>query len=87
MHKPPFAVWLSLSLTACGSVTGIGVESAARIFYKANSDFFTASTTFAEAMTYTEQAALALGLSSGSVTAAWQAVGVGTPLSSQLSAF
>ncbi len=62
------------------SVAGIGVEAAGRIFYRANIDFFTSSTTFMEAKTYTEQAAQALGYSSGtvqSVTDAWLAVGVG----------
>ncbi|WP_224243249.1 M4 family metallopeptidase [Hyalangium gracile] len=63
------------------SVTGIGVEKAARIFYKANVDLMTASTTFAQAKTYTEQAATQLGYSAAdvaSVSAAWQAVGVGS---------
>ncbi|HEX8441531.1 M4 family metallopeptidase [Archangium sp.] len=63
------------------SVAAIGVEKAGRIFYKANTDLFTASTTFAQARTYTEQAAEVLyGTTSAekaSVTQAWQAVGVG----------
>jgi len=62
------------------NVTGIGVEKAARIFYKANTDIFTASTTFAQAKTGTEQAATQLGYTTAeiaSVTAAWEAVGVG----------
>jgi vibriolysin len=58
-------------------VTGIGVQQAGALFYKANTDLFTASTTFAQAKTYTEQAATALGYSSASVSQAWQAVGVG----------
>ncbi|WP_044182789.1 M4 family metallopeptidase [Hyalangium minutum] len=61
------------------SVTGIGVQKAGAIFYKANKDLMTASTTFNQAKTYTEQAADALGYTAekASVTAAWQAVGVG----------
>ncbi|HEX8699269.1 MAG TPA: M4 family metallopeptidase [Myxococcaceae bacterium] len=59
------------------AVTGIGVQQAGAIFYRANRDLFTASTNFAQAKTYTEQAATALGYSAASVTQAWQAVGVG----------
>ncbi|NOJ91681.1 peptidase M4 [Corallococcus coralloides] len=62
------------------TVTGIGVEKAARIWYYANTNLFTASTTFAQAKTWTVQAAAALGYSAAdqaSVTAAWEAVGVG----------
>lgn len=59
------------------SVTGIGTQQAGAIFYRANRDYYTASTTFAQAKTYTEQAATALGYSAASVTQAWQAVGVG----------
>ncbi|WNG18522.1 M4 family metallopeptidase [Cystobacter fuscus] len=62
------------------NVTGIGVQKAGAIFYKANVDLMTPSTTFAQAKTYTEQAATALGYSTAdvaSVTAAWNAVGVG----------
>ncbi|PTL77315.1 M4 family metallopeptidase [Vitiosangium sp. GDMCC 1.1324] len=65
------------------NVTGIGVQKAGAIFYKANVDLMTASTTFAQAKTYTEQAATALGYTTAevaSVTAAWQAVGVGVPI-------
>ncbi|XXF78894.1 M4 family metallopeptidase [Myxococcaceae bacterium GXIMD 01537] len=61
-------------------VPAIGVEKAARIFYKANTDIFTSSTTFAQAKTGTEQAASQLGYDQATidaVTAAWQAVGVG----------
>ncbi|WP_245591887.1 M4 family metallopeptidase [Cystobacter fuscus] len=61
-------------------VTGIGVEKAGRIFYKANTDYFTTYTLYAQAKTYTEQAARALGYTSAevaSVSTAWQAVGVG----------
>ncbi|NRD63387.1 M4 family metallopeptidase, partial [Corallococcus exiguus] len=62
------------------TVTGIGVEKAARIWYYANTNLFTASTTFAQAKTWTVQAAAALGYTAAeqaSVTAAWEAVGVG----------
>jgi Zn-dependent metalloprotease len=63
------------------AVTGIGVQKAGAIFYKANVDLMTASTTFAQAKTYTEQAASALygatAAEIASVTQAWQAVGVG----------
>ncbi|PTL81461.1 M4 family metallopeptidase [Vitiosangium sp. GDMCC 1.1324] len=63
-------------------VTGIGVQKAGAIFYKANVDLMTPSTTFAQARTYTESAATTLyGAGSAelaAVTAAWQAVGVGS---------
>ncbi|KFE72512.1 M4 family metallopeptidase [Hyalangium minutum] len=59
------------------SVTGIGVEKAGRVFYRANTDYMTATTTFAQAKVYTEQVATVLGYPVASVTAAWQAVGVG----------
>ncbi|PTL84583.1 M4 family metallopeptidase [Vitiosangium sp. GDMCC 1.1324] len=66
------------------SVTGIGVQKAGAIFYKANVDLMTPSTTFAQAKTYTESAATTLyGAGSAelaAVTAAWQAVGVGVPI-------
>ena len=61
-------------------VTGIGIEKAAQIFYRANRDILTASSNFAAAKTATEQAAGQLGYTAAevaSVTAAWQAVGVG----------
>jgi vibriolysin len=61
----------------------IGVEKAGRIFYKANTDLFTASTTFEQAKTYTVQAAEALyGVGSAEAAAvneAWKAVGVPPP--------
>ncbi len=63
-------------------VTGIGIQKAGQIFYRANRDLFTSSTTFAQAKTYTEQAATQLGYTTAevaSVSAAWQAVGVGLP--------
>jgi len=63
------------------NVAGIGIQKAGAIFYKANVDLMTASTTFAQAKTYTEQAAeLLYGATSAekaSVTQTWQAVGVG----------
>jgi vibriolysin len=61
------------------SVTAIGPEKAGRIFYKANTDLFTPSTTFDQARTYTVQAAQALGYDAATVQAvtdAWRAVGV-----------
>jgi len=61
-------------------VTGIGVQKAGQIWFKANTTLFTASTTYAQAKTYTEQAASQLGYVQAdidSVTAAWNAVGVG----------
>lgn len=63
------------------NVTAIGMLKAAKVFYKANADYLTASSNFAAAKTATEQAATALGYTTAevaSVTAAWQAVGVGT---------
>jgi vibriolysin len=63
-------------------VTAIGPEKAGRIFYKANTDLFTATTTFEQAKTYTVQAAQALGYDAATVQAvtdAWQAVGVPPP--------
>ncbi|WP_394825475.1 M4 family metallopeptidase [Pendulispora albinea] len=60
-------------------VTGIGIERAAQIFYRANTSIFTASTTFAQAKTWTKQAATQLGYPADvvdSVDAAWRAVGV-----------
>jgi vibriolysin len=64
------------------SVAAIGPEKAGRIFYKANTDLFTASTTFEQAKTYTVQAAQALGYDAATVQAvsdAWLAVGVPPP--------
>jgi vibriolysin len=62
-------------------VPAIGVQKAGAIFYKSNSDLFTSSTTFAQAKTYSEQAATTLyGAGSpevAAVTKAWEAVGVG----------
>ncbi len=64
------------------SVAAIGPEKAGRIFYKANTDLFTTSTTFEQAKTYTVQAAQALGYDAATVQAvsdAWLAVGVPPP--------
>jgi len=61
-------------------VAGIGIAKAAQIFYKANTGYLTANATFATAKTACESAATALGYTAAevaSVTAAWQAVGVG----------
>ncbi len=61
-------------------VTGIGIDKASQIFYRANTTIFTSSTNFAAARTATEQAASQLGYSAAeiaSVSAAWAAVGVG----------
>jgi vibriolysin len=64
-------------------VPAIGPEKAGRVFYKANTDLFTASTTFEQAKTYTVQAAESLfGVGSAeaaAVTEAWKAVGVPPP--------
>ncbi len=65
------------------AVAGIGIEKAARIFYKANADIMTPSTTFEQAKIATEQAAQQLGYDAAtiaSVTSAWKAVGVGVPV-------
>ncbi|RKH92179.1 M4 family metallopeptidase, partial [Corallococcus sp. AB038B] len=61
-------------------VEGIGIEKAARIFYKANVDLLTPSSRFETAKVATEQAAAQLGYDAAtiaSVTAAWKAVQVG----------
>jgi vibriolysin len=62
-------------------VPAIGVQKAGAIYYKANTDLFTASTNYAQAKTYLEQAATALyGAGSpevAAVTASYTAVGVG----------
>ncbi|WP_394823965.1 M4 family metallopeptidase [Pendulispora albinea] len=64
-------------------VTGIGIEKAARIFFRANTTgIFQASTKFAQAKTGTELAAQQLGYTTAeinSVSEAWKAVGVGIP--------
>jgi vibriolysin len=62
-------------------VTGIGVEKAGKIWYKANTDLYTAGTTYEQAKTWTMQAAATLyptdASIQASVKAAWEAVGVG----------
>ncbi len=67
-------------------VPAIGVQKAGAIFYKANVDLMTSGTTFAQAKTYTEQAATTLyGAGSAevaAVTKAWEAVGVGVAVPS-----
>jgi vibriolysin len=63
-------------------VPSIGIQAAGRIFYRASTDYFTASTTMAQAKTYTRQAAQVLGYSTtiqDAVDRAWEAVGVGAP--------
>jgi vibriolysin len=65
------------------NVTGIGIEKAAQIFYHANADIMTPSSNFAAAKAATVSAATALGYTTAeiaSVTAAWEAVGVGVPV-------
>ncbi len=64
-------------------VTGIGIEKAARIFYKANADLLLPSSTFEAAKVATEQAAAQLGYDAATITQvgnAWKAVGVGVPV-------
>ncbi|MCP3100874.1 M4 family metallopeptidase [Myxococcus sp. K15C18031901] len=64
------------------NVAAIGPEKAGRIFYKANTDLFTPSTTFEQAKAYTIQAAQELGYDAATVQAvtdAWAAVGVPPP--------
>ncbi|WP_394823966.1 M4 family metallopeptidase [Pendulispora albinea] len=61
-------------------VPGIGIEKAAKIFFRANTTIWTASTTYAAARTGTEQAATQLGYTQAEIDAvgkAWEAVGVG----------
>jgi len=68
------------------NVPAIGVEKAARIWYKANTDLYTNSTTFAQAKTWTIQAAADLGYDQATqdaVKAAWEAVGVGVTVPPQ----
>ncbi|MFY0569808.1 M4 family metallopeptidase [Archangium lansingense] len=68
---------------SANAVPAIGPEKAGRVFYKANTDLFTASTTFEQAKTYTIQAADALygagSAESLAVNEAWKAVGVPPP--------
>ena len=63
------------------TVTGVGLDAAAKITYRMESVYMTASSTYAQARTYAIQAATDLyGAGSAQVTAvtnAWFAVGVG----------
>ncbi|UOQ98754.1 M4 family metallopeptidase [Hymenobacter sp. 5317J-9] len=63
------------------SVTGVGIDAAAKITYRMESVYMTASSTYAQARTYAIQAATDLyGAGSAqviAVTNAWYAVGVG----------
>ncbi|WP_338864846.1 M4 family metallopeptidase [Myxococcus stipitatus] len=61
-------------------VPGIGIEKAARIFYKANADFLVSNSGFEAAKVATEQAAVELGYdiaTKDAVSNAWRAVCVG----------
>jgi hypothetical protein len=64
------------------NITGIGIESAARITYRAQDVYMNSTTTFADARTHTIQAAEDwYGVNSqevSSVIEAWYAVGVGS---------
>ncbi|MCP3139783.1 M4 family metallopeptidase [Pyxidicoccus xibeiensis] len=65
------------------AVAGIGIEKAARIFYKANADLLLPSSNFEAAKAATELAAEQLGYDAAtkeSVSNAWKAVGVGVPI-------
>jgi len=64
-------------------VPAIGIEKAARVFYKINTDILTSSSNFAAAKTASEQAATQLGFTAAEIDAvkkAWEAVGVGVPV-------
>jgi vibriolysin len=64
-------------------VAGIGIEKAAKIFYKINVDLLIASSNFEAAKTASEQAATQLGYSAAEIASAgnaWKAVGVGVPV-------
>ncbi|NRD46281.1 M4 family metallopeptidase [Corallococcus exiguus] len=64
-------------------VAGIGLEKAARVFYKINADILTASSNFEAAKTASEQAATQLGFTAAEIASvgnAWKAVGVGVPV-------
>jgi len=68
-----------------GSMSGIGADAAARIWYKALTTFMTSSTNFAAARSATLNAALALygsgSAQAGAVAQAWTLCGVGAPAS------
>jgi vibriolysin len=64
-------------------VTGIGMEKAIRLFYLANANFLTGSSSFASARSACIMAATSLGLTvdeQNAVKDAWAAVGVGAPV-------
>jgi len=66
-----------------GTVTGIGILKAAKIFYKANADILTANASFEDAKTATVTAAQQLGYTQAeqdAVKKAWEIVGVGLPI-------
>ncbi|MBU8897167.1 M4 family metallopeptidase [Corallococcus sp. M34] len=63
------------------NVQGIGIEKAARIMYRANTDYFVASTNFTQARFILKQVASDMGYDMSvqlAVDAAWEAVGLGT---------
>ncbi|WP_223641901.1 M4 family metallopeptidase [Corallococcus sp. EGB] len=62
------------------NVPGIGVQKAGQIWYRANTELYTAGTTYVQAKAWTIQAAADLGYDQATqdaVKAAWEAVGVG----------
>jgi Zn-dependent metalloprotease len=61
------------------TVIGIGIDKAEQIWYRSLTHYFTANTTFAQARTATEQAAMELfpGVTKTAVSMAWATVGVG----------
>ncbi|RYZ15886.1 MAG: peptidase, partial [Myxococcaceae bacterium] len=64
-------------------VAGIGIEKAAKVIYKINTDILIASSNFEAAKTASEQAATQLGFTADEVASvgnAWKAVGVGVPV-------
>jgi Zn-dependent metalloprotease len=69
-------------------VPAIGTQKAGAIYYRGNTEYFTASTKYAQAKTYLEQAAKDLyGAGSAelaSVSASYEALGVGVALTGQL---
>ncbi|MCE9572675.1 MAG: M4 family metallopeptidase [Deltaproteobacteria bacterium] len=63
------------------NVTGIGLEKAIRIMYKAQTDYITSTSKYAAIRTAMEQATTALGYDQAtkdSVSCAWAAIGVGS---------
>lgn len=62
------------------NVTGVGMSQAAQVVYRAQTTYFTSSTNFASAKTYTAQAATDLygATVAASSNDAWTAVGVGS---------